>query len=199
MRLASGNLVVALLAAVFALPGTARAQDYEQYGIYEKTSPRPAPTTPRTTALPLALAPGDRIALVGNTLLERAQEFGHFEALLQQRFPEHHLVVRHLAWSGDTFDLQPRPANFADTEQHLAHERADVILAAFGFNESFAGEAGLATFRTGLAAYIAGLKAKAYNPGAPGLGPRIVLVSPIASENIARVAAADRNNARNKH
>ena len=48
------------------------------------------------------LKKGDRIALVGNTLLERLQLFAHVEALLQQRFPEHQLVVRNLAWSADT-------------------------------------------------------------------------------------------------
>src|SRR5205823_8203284 len=133
------------------------------------------------------------IALIGNTLFERAQEFGHFEALLQQRFPQHQLIVRHLAWSADAIDVQPRPANFADTEQHLRHEQADVIFAAFGFNESFAGEVGLEAFRKALSTYVAGLKSKAFNGKS---APRVVLVSPIANENVARVAAADRNNAR---
>src|SRR5262249_52738142 len=76
---------------------------------------------------------------------------------------------------------------------HLADERADVILAAFGFNESFAGESGLADFRKALTAYVAELKSKAFNGRS---APRIVLVSPIANENIARVPAADLNNAR---
>jgi putative heme-binding domain-containing protein len=178
---------------VLDAPAPAVDEDYQKYGIYEQTAARPAPIEPRPTTLPLTLAPGARIALIGNTLLERAQEFGHFEALLQQRFPRHQLVVRHLAWSADTVGLQPRPANFADTEQHLRHERADVIFAAFGFNESFAGEAGLEAFRRELSAYVAGLKSKAFNGKS---APRVVLVSPIANENIAGVAAADRNNPR---
>ena len=44
--------------------------------------------------------------------------------------------MRNLAWSADELDLQPRPDNFASTEQHLAWMNADLIFAAFGFNES---------------------------------------------------------------
>lgn len=169
--------------------------EFEKYGIYEKTAPRPATVPPAATSLPLKLNAGDRIALIGNTLLERSQEFGHFEALLHQRFPQHQLVVRHLAWSADTIDTQPRPANFADTEQHLTHEKTDVIFAAFGFNESFTGAEGLPEFRKKLSEYLAGLKSKSFNGKT---APHIVLISPIANENIPGVAAADLNNARIK-
>src|SRR5205823_4083185 len=111
---------------------------------------------------------------IGNTLFERAQLFGHVEALLHQRFPRHHLVVRNLSWSADTIDMAPRPANFADVEQHLTHERIDVILAAYGFNESFTGDAGIEAFRRKLGEFVAGLKTKAFNGR---IAPRIVLVS----------------------
>lgn len=127
---------------------------YESFGIYANTAPRPSAAEPVATSLPLALQPGDRIALIGNTLFERSQLFGQFEALLHRQFPEHRLVVRHLAWSADAIGLQPRPDNFADTEQHLTHERADVILAAFGFNESFSGPTGLAEFQHQLQSYV---------------------------------------------
>src|SRR5262249_51201281 len=129
------------------------------------------------------------------TLVERAQDQALFETMLHQQFPEHRLIVRNLAWSADTIDLQPRPANFADLDQHLHHEKIDVILAAYGFNESFAGEAGLPAFRARLAAFVHGLRSKAYNGKT---APRIVLLSPIANENVKGVAAADRNNARIK-
>ncbi len=178
-----------------ANPRPVTDKDFSQFGIYAQSAPRPAAVEPIATTLPLKLNKGDRIALIGNSLLDRAQWFGNFEAMLQQRFPQHELVVRHLAWSADEIDVQPRPANFADTEQHLAHEKADVIFAAFGFNESFAGEAGLTEFRQKLSDYVAELKSKAYNGKT---APRIVLVSPIASENVEAVAAADLNNARIK-
>lgn len=168
-------------------------EKFDRFGIYEKTAPRAPETDPVTTSLPLRLTRGDRIALIGNTLFDRAAEFGHFEALIQKRFADREVIVRHLAWSADEIDLQPRPDNFADTEQHLTHEQADVIFAAFGFNESFAGEDGLDEFRRKLTEYIARLKSRAFNGKT---GPRVVLVSPIANENVARVSAADLNNAR---
>ncbi|MCA9052571.1 MAG: hypothetical protein KDA75_01985, partial [Planctomycetaceae bacterium] len=166
---------------------------YQQYGIYAESAPRPDAAEPVATLLPLELRDGDRIALIGNTLFEREQLFGHLETLLQQRYPDKQLVFRNLSWSADAVDLQPRPENFADLEQHLLHERADVILAAFGFNESFAGEQGLPAFRRQLGEFVQSLKSKAYNGQT---APRVVLVSPIASEDVAGVAAAKANNPR---
>ncbi|QOV89988.1 PVC-type heme-binding CxxCH protein [Humisphaera borealis] len=166
--------------------------DYTQYGIYEKSAARPGPATPVETSLPLKLNKGDRIAFIGNGLLEFERQYGYIETLLQQRFPQLELRFRNLCWPADTADLQPRPENFADSEQHLAHEKADVIFAAFGYNESFKGEAGEADFRKTLGAYVSGLKSRAFNRKT---GPRIVLLSPIAAENISNVPAADLNNA----
>jgi lysophospholipase L1-like esterase len=171
----------------------ARDPELQQYGIYAKSAPVAGPAKAIATSLPLELKKGDRIALIGNTLLDRAQHFGHLEALLHSHFPKHELVVRNLSWSADTVDLQPRPANFANLDQHLTHEKVDVIIAAFGFNESFAGKDGLADFQKALTAFLTGLKTKAYNGKS---APRVLLISPIANENVEAVAAADLNNER---
>jgi putative heme-binding domain-containing protein len=167
-------------------------EDFAGFAIYENTAPKPKSGEPLLTKLPLEIHPGDHLALIGNTLLERSQEFGYFEAFLQQKFPTHQLTVRHLAWSADAIDLQARPDNFANTDQHLVHERADVIIAAFGFNESFAGEEGIKEFREKLTGYLQELKSKSFNGHTTA---RIVLVSPIANENVEHIAAADWNNA----
>jgi len=180
---------------MLAVSPEVKDEGFDQYAIYEQTAPQPGPATPVETNLPLKLNKGDRIALIGNTLFERSQEFGHFEAFLHKRFPDHQLIVRHLAWAADEMDLQPRPANFASTDQHLLHEKVDVIFAAFGFNESFAGEEGLEKFKQTARTYIAALKAKAFNGKT---APRIVIVAPIANENVPGVNAADLNNARIK-
>ena len=119
---------------------------FEQYGIYGNKAPRAASIEPVATTLPLKIDAETRIALIGNSLFEREQDFGQFETLLQKMYPEHRLTVRNLAWSGDEINLQPRPDNFADLEQHLTYEKIDLIFAAYGFNESFAGEAGLTEF-----------------------------------------------------
>ena len=162
-----------------------------KYGIYESTAPIAGRGKPIATELPLRLERGDRIALIGNALLDRSQRFGNFEAMIHASFADRGLVVRHLAWSGDEVDAQPRPANFADTLQHLTHEKADVIFAAFGFNESFDGAAGAEVFRSQLTEYVKNIKSKSFNGSTT---PRIVLVSPVANENVRAVAAADRNN-----
>jgi len=164
---------------------------YTKFGIYQQSAPLPVSAKAVNTSLPLKLLPGDRIAFIGNTLFDRAQLFGHFESLLHQRFPQQKLVVRNLAWSADTTDLQPRPANFASIDQHLTYEKIDVVFAAFGFNESFSGKEGLAAFRKTFTDYVESLKTKAFNGKA---APRIILLSPIANENIEGVTAAERNN-----
>jgi len=190
-RLLLQGLLVWLLSVAGLQAQDAADDQFTQFGIYAATAPRATAAEPIVTGLPLQLQRGDRIALIGNTLLERSQEFGHFEAMLQQMFPELQLVVRHLAWSADEIGLQPRPANFADTEQHLVHEKIDVIIAAFGFNESFAGEPGLPEFQRQLAEWLQSLRSKSFNGRSAA---RVVLISPIACENIAGVPAADRNN-----
>lgn len=168
------------------------AEDFSEYSLFLETAPRPTECTAVVTTLPLELKRGDRICLIGNTLFERAQLFGQVPATIQAGFPEHELVIRTLAWSADEVDLMPRPENFADLEQHLFYAKADVILAAYGFNESFAGEQGLPAFRNRLTTFLERLKSKAFNGES---APRIVLVSPIPNENVAGVAAADQNNA----
>ena len=181
------------LAALFTagVISVAAAEDFSRYGLDLKTAPRPAACAPVATTLPLELRRGDRVCLIGNTLFERAALFGDIPATLHAAFPEKELVVRTLAWSADEVDLAPRPDNFADLEQHLTFCQADVILAAYGFNESFAGPAGLPAFRVKLAAFLDRLTSHAFNGTS---APRVVLVSPIACENVRGVAAADLNN-----
>ena len=57
---------------------------------------------------------------------------------------------------------------------------ADVIFAFFGYNESFAGEAGLPKFKADLEAFIKHARNQKYNNKS---APRIVLFSPVAFEN----------------
>ncbi|MDF1657307.1 MAG: hypothetical protein P1U58_06820, partial [Verrucomicrobiales bacterium] len=58
------------------------------YGIYAENAPTPEVGEPMTTKLPLVLKKGDRIAFVGNTLLDRGGQFGFFEAMLYQSHPD---------------------------------------------------------------------------------------------------------------
>jgi len=164
------RIAVPLAVALGALAGAAHAQ------------------TPAAAPARLELRPHDRIALVGNTLAERQQLFNHFETALLTQFPTFDLTVRNLSRSGDTLTLQPRPLNFGDAAAHLTAQRADVIVAFFGLNESFDGEAGLPQFRRDLEAWIATQQAARYNGKE---APRLVLVSPIAHEKLARLTHVD--------
>ena len=164
-----------------------------RYGIFAESAPNPDPVEAMTTKLPLVLKKGDRIAFVGNTLLDRAGQFGFLESMIYQSHPELDLVIRNFAWSADEVDLQPRPDNFATASQHLTREKIDIVFAAFGFNESFKGEEGIGPFKERLRIYLQGLKKSAFNGKT---GPQIVLISPVAGENTARVPAADHNNKR---
>ena len=119
-----------------------------KFALFKQNAPRPKNISPSNTSLPLKINRNARIVYVGNTLLDRSQDFGYLETLLHQAHPNHSLKVRNFAWSADAIDLQPRPANFADTDQHLVFAKADIIFVAFGFNESFKGMRGLKNFRT---------------------------------------------------
>ena len=68
------------------------------------------------------------------------------KSLLHNQFPEHNLVIRNLGFSGDEVRFRPRSLDFGTPDQHLSMQKADVILAFFGFNESFNGPEGLNTF-----------------------------------------------------
>src|SRR5262249_36621150 len=141
------------------------------------------------------LRPGNHVAIIGNTLADRMQHFGYFEALLHDRLPKHDLVVRNLGFSGDELTLRLRSAGFGSPADHRARVKADVILAFFGYNESFGGEHGLVKFKQDLTEFIKHAQEQKYNGSS---APRLVLLSPIAHEdlNSPNLPAGKENNAR---
>jgi glucose/arabinose dehydrogenase/azurin len=127
----------------------------------------------------IELRPGDHIAIIGNALADRMQHSGYFETLLHARFPEHRLVVRNLAATGDEVVIRHRSENFGTPDDWLKRTQADVIVAFFGFNESFKGFHGVTQFKADLEKFVRETRQKDYS----GKGvPRLVLVSPIATE-----------------
>ena len=170
-----------------------KGNEYNEFGLYLDKSKKPNETSPVTTNLPLKIKKGARIAYVGNTLLDRSQHFGHFESFLQRHLPSHKLVIRNFSWSADEVDIQPRPDNFASVDQHLLDHKTDIIFAAFGFNESFAGKEKVPEFKSRLKKYIQHTKTRAYNGKK---GPEIILISPTPNQNLENVPAADLNNER---
>ena len=149
----------------------------------------------------LELRPDDHVALVGAGPVERLQFHGHLETLLHAAHPGHRLVVRNLGFAGDEVGLAPRsdgtpPLEFfldmtpgvrrakwgSDEAEYRvgAHFHATVIVAQWGFNESFAGPAGLDAFRRRLDAWVGEQLAADRGRGRP----RLALLSPPAMEDL---------------
>lgn len=123
----------------------------------------------------------DHVSYIGNTLADRMQHDGWLETLIHSRFPDHQLTFRNLGFPGDEINRRPRSANFGSPDQWLAKNETDVVFAFFGYNEAFAGEAGLASFRQELGKMLDGMLGQKYNGQS---APRIVLFSPIAHEDL---------------
>ncbi len=134
-----------------------------------------------TQAAPLELKKGDHISIIGNTLAERMQHHGWLETLISARFRQHDLSFRNLGFSGDELTLRLRSASFGTPDEWLTKTKADVIFAFFGYNESFAGQAGLEKFKSDLTNLVQGTLKQKYNGAS---APRLVLFSPIAHENL---------------
>ena len=123
---------------------------------------------------------GDSICIIGNTLAERMQHDGWLETLLQNG-QQKNVVVRNLGFSADELDLRLRSAGFGSPDEWLTKLQADTVFAFFGFNESFAGEAGLEKFEQQLAKFIDETLAQKYNGES---APQLVLFSPITCEDL---------------
>ena len=136
----------------------------------------------------LSIKKGSHITLVGNNLGSRMMNFGYFETELQPRYPDHELYVRNMCDGGNTPGFRPhsgRPtpwafpgaekfqtelANDPKTEGFLAYPDewitthiADIVIAMFGFDESFQGPAGVENYKAELDAFIKHTLAQKYN------------------------------------
>jgi glucose/arabinose dehydrogenase/azurin/lysophospholipase L1-like esterase len=140
-----------------------------------------APAIPASINTPLVLNPGTRIAIIGNALGDRMQHFGSLETLIYAKYPKYELTFRNLAVTGDELTARARSKDFGTPDEWLTKVGADVIFAFFGFNESFAGPAGVAKFKSDLDAFIRETRAKNYSTRG---APQIVLFSPIANETL---------------
>ncbi|PYM12243.1 MAG: dehydrogenase, partial [Verrucomicrobia bacterium] len=129
----------------------------------------------------LNLNKGDHICYLGNALADRMQHHGFLETLIYAKFPDHDLVFRNLAAAGDEVATWHRSENFGSRDDWLTKTKADVVLAFYGFNESFKGPEGLDKFKQDLDKLLKEIKAKDYSGKS---APRIALFSPIANETL---------------
>ncbi len=159
-----------------------------------------------TESQTLKLEKGSHIVLLGNNLGSRMMNYGHFETEMQLRYPDLSLFIRNMSDGGDTPGFRPHSSrnlpwafpgaekfqtelaknsnsegHFDSPDQWLSRLQADVIVAFFGYNESFAGKAGLANYKAELDAFVKHTLAQKYNGKSV---PRLALVSPIAFEDL---------------
>lgn len=134
--------------------------------------------------------------------------YGHFETELNLRYPDFNLYVRNMCDGGNTPGFRPHAsrvspwafpgaekfqtelANFSDSQGHFETEdqwlsrlRADVVIAFFGYNESFEGPEGLENYKAELDAFIKHTLKQKYNSTT---APQLVIVSPIAFEDLSK-------------
>lgn len=125
---------------------------------------------------PLELRDGDRVALVGDSFFEREYRFGLIETALTLAHPDKRLTFRNLGWSGDTVWGEARAyfgepkEGYAELLKNVALAQPTVLLAAYGANESFGGDAKLAAFLAQYRTLLDDLRERT---------PRIVLLTPL--------------------
>jgi len=128
------------------------------------------------------LKPGDTVALVGGTFIERAQIHGYFEAELLAR-ASGAISVRNLGWSGDNVLGESRAVfgDVANGYKRLLNDHAlanpSVTLLCYGSNEAHAGAEGLKDFDANLRQLISDLRKSS---------PSLIIVAPREYEYLGR-------------
>lgn len=146
------------------------------------------------SAAAVELRDGDRVVLVGGTLIEREQRYGYWEYAFSAAHPERRVSFRNLGWSADTvwaesrgiFD--PPDKGYARLLEQVQELRPTLLILNYGSNEAWAGPAGLDRF---IAQYrrliddLAGASRRAAEKdgGAdPAAAARVVLIGPMPME-----------------
>jgi putative heme-binding domain-containing protein len=135
---------------------------------------------------PFELRAGDRVALIGDTLIEREQAYGYFETRMTAQFQDRNVTFRNLGWSGDTpqgisrasFDFDKPGKAFEKLKEQVAAVRPTVVILGYGMASSFDGEKGLPQFKTGLLKLMDAIKASSTNE------VRFLVLSPIRHEDL---------------
>ena len=130
-----------------------------------------------------SLKDGDRVVLLGNTLVEREQLSGWWELALTTRFHGKKITFRNLGWSGDDVYGTSRAGfgdanlGFKELKDHTLALTPSVLIIGYGNVEAFDGPAGKEKFRKGLERLLDTL--------APTKA-RVVLLSPVAPAKLGK-------------
>lgn len=108
-----------------------------------------------TNSAPFEIREGDRIALIGDTLIEREREYGYLETRWHTRYFDRHFIVRNLGWSADTpagisrasFDFKDPSKGFEKLKEQLQVIKPTLVVLGYGMASSFDGAQGLEKFK----------------------------------------------------
>lgn len=140
----------------------------------------PAPAVEKKT---FEFKDGDRLVLIGNTVIEREQRYATFEPRLDLALGELKVSVRNLAWSGDTVYGHARsyfgpPQEGLDRlTQHLQLLKPTVVILCYGSEMAFDGLSDLPAFLTSYRNLLGIIRKQS-----PGV--RVIIASPPPLENL---------------
>jgi len=157
---------------------------------------------------PLKIKKQSHVVLIGNNLGSRMMNYGHFETEMHLRYPDNQLFIRNMCDGGNTPGFRAHSArnspwafpgaedfykgtelaiesgsegHFPYPDEWLTQLKADIIIAFFGYNESFRGESGIENYKKELDAFIKHTLSQKYNGAS---APQLAIVSPIAFEDL---------------
>lgn len=149
-----------------------------------------APATGSAAGKGVEFRDGDRVVLIGGTLIEREQRYGYWEYALTIAHPDQQITFRNLGWSGDTvwaesrgiFD--PPEKGYERLIAQVRELRPTVLILNYGNNEAWAGPTGLERFLAQYRRLIGDLTAAAASdaPTSAGQAVRVVLLGPLPME-----------------
>lgn len=133
------------------------------------------------------LKSGDKVVMVGDTLIEREQSYGYLEEKLTERFPDRDIYFRNLGWSADTpegisrasFDFDKPGKGFELLTNQIATVQPNVVIVGYGMASSFDGEAGVARFKEGLNKLVDAIQAVCTNKPV-----KFIFLSPVRHESL---------------
>ena len=102
---------------------------------------------------PLQLKDGDRVAFLGDALMERAQVYGHIELRLTTAWPKRQVIFRNLGWSGDTprgisraglslkqAGYEPADEGWQQLQKQIQLVKPTIVFLGYGMASSFEGQ-----------------------------------------------------------
>jgi len=101
-----------------------------------------SPVRAQSPASNFEIREGDRVLLLGDTLLERENTYGFIETAMIDQFRDRHFTVRNLSWSGDTpagvsramFD--PPQKGWERLKEQIAFVKPTVVFLGYGMASS---------------------------------------------------------------